>query len=431
MISLVLYATLLLAAPDAPAPAAELADKVARLVRALDAAQLSERDDAERQLLEGGSEILPLLPEITERTPAEVATRVARIQQKLLRSRALAAAESTTVTLKGRDLSLEKVIEEFGRQTLNTLVDYREDFGESRGDVKLTLDLDKVPFWRALDEVLDQGKLTLYGFAGKRGGYIINRPENVLARKAQAFYGGPFRIEPVRFEAVRDLRNPTQQSLKLFMEVTWEPRLQPFAILQPLAQVSATDSSGKAVQVGGAGGEPEAAVREGVSAAELELPLSLPERQVESIKQLKGRIVALVPGPAESFRFSGLTVAAKNVPARRVEQRKASTIVVVDHVRRNNEAWEVAVRVKVDAPAAALESHRSWAFDNEAYFEDADQQRVTPGGIEQTLQSSEEFGVNYYFDLKESPQKLTFVYRTPIIVLEIPLDYELHDLKLP
>jgi hypothetical protein len=413
-----------------PAAARQLAPQVAALVRQLDDRQLSARDEAERKLLALGSDVLALLPALSERTPAEVAMRVARVQQKLLRSRALAAAEPGLVTLKAAGLSLDAAMQSLEKQTGNRIVDHREAFGETSTDVKLTADFEKTPYWRAMDALLDQGGLTLYAFTGRPGAYIVNRPAGAAPRAAKAWYAGAFRFQPLRFEAARDLRNESAASLKLFMEVSWEPRLQPFAIVQTLSQLSAADSAGKTLAVA-SNAQPEASVRQGVSAAELEIPLPLPDRSVAALSLLKGKVVALVPGPAEDFRFTDLPLAARNTPPRRVEQRKAATTVVVDHVRRNNEAWEVAVRVKFESPGAALESHRSWIFDNQAYFEAADQQRITPGGIEQTLQSADEFGVNYYFDLKDSPQKLTFVYRTPIVVLEIPLEYEFRDLPLP
>ncbi len=70
-------------------------------------------------------------------------------------------------------------------------------------------------------------------------------------------------------------------------------------------------------------------------------------------------------------------------------------------------------------------------MENEAFFEDADGQRIEPAGIEQTLQSKDEVGINYYFDLANGPQKLTFVYRTPITILDLSLSYEFRDLPLP
>ncbi len=431
MVSFLIWTGLLLVGADAAATKPELADQVARLVRQLDAAQFVARDEAERKLLELGFDVLPLLPTIGGRTSAEVALRVTRLQQKLLRAQALAAAEPSLVTLKGDGVPLWEVLQEIAKQTGNPISDHRGAFGEQKDETRVTVDFDKTPFWRALDNVLDQAGLTLYGFAGERGAAVISRPPGATPRAAKAVYAGLFRLEGVRFEAVRDLRNEKMESLKLFLEATWEPRLQPFAILQPLGEVSATGSSGEVIPVANADAEPEALIREGVSVAELEIPLALPPRGTEKISVLKGKLLALVPGPLQDFRFHDLTVAAKNTPATRVEQRKAGTSVTVDQLRKNNAAWEVSLRVKFEGPSSALESHRGWILENQAYFEDAKGQRIEPGGIEQTLQSKDEVGINYYFDLKENPEKLTFVYRTPITILELPVAYEFRDLRLP
>ena len=235
----VLIASLVFSAPaDAPADRGKLSAQVERLVHQLDSTTLTHRDAAERQLLELGAGVLPVLPAIDQRTSAEVATRLARVQQKLLRTQALAAAEPTLVTLKGDDLPLSEVLAKIARQTGNPIVDHRGAFGEEQRENRITADFNKTPFWRAIDSVLDQSELTLYGFTGQRS--VCGRPAaGRLARAAQAYYAGMFRFEPLRFVAVRDLRNPTMESLKFFMEVAWEPRLQPFAIMQPLAEVSA------------------------------------------------------------------------------------------------------------------------------------------------------------------------------------------------
>lgn len=431
MISVLIGSLLLLAPADIPADRAEFAAQVERLVRQLDSTLLGQRDAAERQLLELGAGVLPVLPAIDQRTSAEVATRLARVQQKLLRAQALAAAEPTLVTLKGDDLPLSEVLATIAKQTSNPIVDHRPAFGEEQRESRVNADFNKTPFWRAIDSVLDQSDLTLYGFSGQRGAFVVGRPPGASPRAAQAYYAGMFRFESLKFVAVRDLRNPSMESLKFFMEVSWEPRLQPFAILQPLAEVRAMSSGGEPIAVAGAEAEPEALVREGISTVELEIPLTMPKRAVKTISRLGGKILVFMPGPFEDFRFSELPLAAKNVRASRVEQRKAGALVIVDHVRKNNEAWEVALRVKFEGPSAALESHRSWILENQAFFEQADGTRIEPAGMEQTLQNKEEMGINYFFDLKDGPKNLTFVYRTPIMVLELPVAYEFRDLPLP
>lgn len=431
MTSLLVSTLLVLAAGGPAAPAADLAPEVKALVVRLEARELGVRDAAERKLLELGTDVLPLLPAINERTPAEVAIRVTRVQQKLLRVQALAAMKPALVTLQRAEMPLSEALQELTRQTGNPIVDHREAFGEQRTESTIKADFVDTPFWRALDSVLDQADLTLYGFAGQRGAYVVGRPPGAAPRAAKACYAGVFRLEPLRFEAVRDLRNDASRSLKFFMEVTWEPRLQPFALLLPLRQVRATLDTGEILSVANADAEPEAISFAGVSSVELPFSFTLPDCNAKSIATLKGSISALVPGPFEDFRFLGLRPAARNAPSRRVELRKAGTTVTLDHVRKNNAAWEVALRLKFEAPAAALESHRSWVLDNEAFFERPDKSRIAPGGMEQTLQNKDEIGINYYFSLTEDPQKLTFVYRTPIMVLELPVAYEFRDLRLP
>ncbi len=431
MVGLLLWTALALVAADAAPANPQLSSDVAKLVSQLDARDVTSRDDAERKLMDMGAAVLPLLPVVGDRTPAEVAVRVTRVQQKLLQAQANAAADPPLVTLKGTDLPIAEVFEAISKQTGNTIVDHREAFGEEKTAAKVTVDFDKVPFWRALDEVLDQADLTLYGFSGQRGAYVINRPSGASPRAGRAFYGGLLRLEPVRFESVRDLRNEEMQSLKFFLEASWEPRLQPFAILQPLAQVSAVGDSGEIINVASADAEPEATIRDGVSAAELEIPLTLPKRSTEKLRSLKGKLLALVPGAIEDFHFRNLPVTAKNMAPKKVEQRKAGATVTIEQVRKNNDAWEVSLRVKFEAPSIALESHRSWILENEAYFLTAGGEKIEAGGFEETRQTKDEVGITYFYVLKESPDKLEFVYRTPITILEVPVEYEFRDLRLP
>ena len=424
-------ATVLLAATDQDTPSAELVDQVARLVRQLDDRALSKRDGAEQELLELGDAVLPLLPEIDDDTPAEVALRVQRVQQNLLEAQAAAAAEPTLVTLKGKQMPLEDVLAAMSEQTGNPISDYREALGGANSEIKLDVDVDKEPFWQALDGVLDQAGLTLYAYTGERGAFVVNPPPGAGPRSNRASYDAIFRTEPVRFEAARDLRNDNMQSLRLYLEATWEPRLQPIAILMPFDEISAVGDSGQALSITRQSAMPEATIRTGMSNVELEIPLALPNREVKEIKTLKGKFVALVPGPAQDFRFASPPVSARNAPAKRLEQRKAGATVLIDQVRQNNAVWEVALRVRFDSPSTALESHRGWILDNEAYFVDADGRRIDPGGFEQSRQANDEVGIRYFFDLPANPDKLEFVYRTPITILEMTIEYEFHDLPLP
>lgn len=430
MHSLLLTVALLVAAAPSPDLARQVREQVARL----DANALSERAEAEKSLIALGPAALEFLPEVTSRTPAETAQRLTRIRQALEQAQVSAAAEATRVTLIGEDLPLADVIARISQQTGNKITDYREQFGEEVTEPRISLKLEDAPFWKAVDQVLDLADLTMYDFTGQRGIFLVNRPTNVIPRQTRAAYAGPFRIEATRFESLRELRTQNGAALRLFLNVAWEPRLMPFAIRQPLDKIKAIGTGGAPIQVaGGGGGEPEASISDDSSAAELQIPLELPPRQVEEITSLKGVLRVMVPGPMQEFRFDKLPILGEGFAAQveKIEQRKAGVTVTIDQVRKNNELWEIRTRVRFDQPGDSLESHRSWIFRNEMYLTGPNQQKVLPGGYEQTRQTDNEVGVAYLFDLPDGPKGLSFVYRTPTAVFELPVEYELRDLPLP
>src|SRR5690606_15070171 len=126
---------------------------------------------------------------------------------------------------------------------------------------------------------------------------------------------------------------------------------------------------------------------------ELMIPLKLPPRSVKKIASLKGKLTAMVPGRVETFRFDDLA-------ARGVQQRRAGVAVILDQVRRNNDVWEIRVLIRFDKAAGALESHRAWVFNNEAYLETKDGQRINFDGFETTRQTEQDVGMAYYFGLE-------------------------------
>jgi hypothetical protein len=431
VVHLLICAGLLVAPAEEPKNDDALARQVSQLVRELDAPALTDRDRAESRLAALGPAALPHLPALGERTSAETAQRLTRIRQQLLRAQALAATQPSLVTLQGDDLALDKVFAEISKQTGNPITDHRAAFGQAQHDVRVKADFAKTPYWKALDDVLDQGQLTLYGFAGQRGAFVVNRPPGAGPRSARASYAGMFRVEPVRFEAQRDLRNESLGSLRFFLELSWEPRLQPFAVISRLADVAATGDGGAAIAPSNRAAEPETLVRAGTSTTELEIPFELPPPGTEKFASLKGKLTVLVPGPLVEFRFDDLPLAAKGAPARPIEKRQGGTVVTLGEVRKNGDVWAVELRVRFEAPETALESHRAWILDNEAYFQDSEGNSIKPGGLENTLRTKDEVGMNYLFDLPEGPDKLSFVYRTPLVVVELPVEYEFRDLRLP
>lgn len=404
---------------------------VKKLVRALESAEKSARDEAERTLRELGPEILELLPEIDDRTPAEVALRLTRVRVDLEKLRGEDAVRGTTVTLAGKK-KLSELLAAISSQTGNKVVDYRDQFGEKPEDLTLDVAFDKTPFWQALEKVLDDAKLAVYPTPDRdtlpQGIALVARPDSKTLLPSRAAYSGAFRFEATQATARRDLKNPAGSSLQIILEASWEPRLAPIVLLFPLDALQAFDEAGKPLSLAGASSTVELPVGVGWQSMELPLRMELPPRSVSRIASLKGRLDALVPGRTETFRFEKL------VGAEDVSLRKGGVSVVIDSVGKNNELHEIRLSVVFDKASGALESHRTWVFDNPAWLETPDGKRLDHLGIDVTKQLDSEIGVSYLFGLEEGVDSLaghTFVYQTPSAIARLPIEFELKDLELP
>lgn len=417
----------------APAPATpqgeaaaqeELARNVRSLVRQLASDLASEREAAEQQLIRLGPKVLDLLPTIDDRTPAELRLRLQRISEALQNVAAEAAGKASVVTLSG-SMRLSEALPAIEAQTGNAIIDYRRNFQQQAPDAELQLSLDKVPFWQALDQVLDQARLTVYGFPEREGVAIVNRDNTQTARGQGAVaYAGPFRIEAVGLTAQRSLRFPETSRLQLELEIAWEPRLRPIAVAVPLVDIQATGDGNQPLEIA-ALGELGSEITPGTFTTEVYLPFELPPRSVKQIDKLEGSFGALVPGPLEAFQFAELKA------GKRESQRRAKATVTLDSVRKNNDLWEFRVILTFDEAAGALESYRGWVFNNPCYLVTKDGQKLQPDLTETVRQAENEVGIAYYFDVQQDLAGLELVYETPTVIMPLRFKYTLEKLPLP
>jgi hypothetical protein len=426
MIRCLLLSGVLLAAQVATHPGEDSQAEVRRLVRQLNAAQLAQRESAEAELLRRGPAILESLPPATDRLPAEVQQRLDRIRQRLQQAVASAVAEASTITLRAQAMPLSQILAAFQEQSGNTIVDYRRQFGQPVTDPPLTIQCDKMPFWPAMDRLLDDAGLTLYPYAQQGAvGIIAAAGGKRVARFGRVNYCGPFRFEAVRIVARRDLREVDGQSLVVTLEAVWEPRLKIIYLLHRMADVQAVDERGNLLPVADRDAQPEVPTSGDVPAVKLDIPLRLPPREVQQIAHLRGKLLATVPGKIETFRFAGLG------EAKSVEQRIAGVTVILEEVRKNGQAWEVRMRARFDDAGDALASHRQWVFSNEAYLEGPDGKVIVYDSFETTAQSKNEVGLGYRFNANRPLAKLAFVYKTPGVIITGEFGYDLKEIKLP
>jgi hypothetical protein len=423
-------------ATDSPpaSQADELPRQVNRLVRQLDDDSAARRDAAEQQLIDlagvsstAADRFLALLPPDSDQLSLAVRERLARIRKQVEDRAAKSAVSPTTVSLAADQMPLLEIFAAIEKQTGNRISDHRQQAGDADGKKQkpLSFAFQNEPFWSAVDQLLDQASLGVYNYAGDDALAIVEREPGDGPRHGAAVYSGPFRLEILEVSAQQNLRKPDRNSLKLQMEVAWEPRLRPIAVSQAAAEVEAADDMAQKLALNQPDASLDAEISIGTQATELVLPLALPARGATKIASLKGKLRALIPGRQVKFQFDDLTHAAGK------SQRIGGVQVTIDSVRKNNEVWEVHMRLRLDEDNHALESHRGWAFQNLSYLVDKDGKRTESAGLETTLQTKNEVGVAYFFDQPAGLDSLTWVYETPAAIVELPVDYQFKDIRLP
>lgn len=395
----------------------ELATKVRKLVKQLDGSSVADRDAAEKALIELGPDVLNHLPRVTSRDSAETKVRLGRVATTLEKKLSETLVNATLVTMHG-EMTISEALAALEKQTGNRIVAPAEG-----GDRKITLELEKATYWEAVDQLLDRAELGLDPFGGENNALTLASREGAGTRLGKASYVGLFRVEASRLEAVRDLRG-TEGGLRIRLDVAWEPRLTPISIAQPLADLTAVDENGKAIEATNTEGVRSGQGQRNISSVEMDLPFSLPSRDSKKIASLKGKLMAVLPGRVETFEWKDLN--------KQSVLRKAGVVVTLEGFEENGDVFEARLRVVFAEGSNALESFRNWISNNEAYLVDKSGQRLENLGHELSGRDGNEVGLRYLFDPdREEIGSYKLVYRTPAMIVRLPVEYELKDIELP
>ena len=86
--------------------------------------------------------------------------------------------------------------------------------------------------------------------------------------------------------------------------------------------------------------------------------------------------------------------------------------------------------MRFENPGIALETFRSWIFNNEAYIVGPDNQRIAVPAL-RPHDDAGRSGSGVQVRGCNGPDKLKFIYKTPAMLTNTPLEYEFKDLPLP
>ncbi|MFC1757943.1 hypothetical protein ACFL2H_04150 [Planctomycetota bacterium] len=403
----------------------DVQDKVDRLVRQLDARDRADRLAAEKELIEMGNTILPMLPKIDAATSSEKKDRLTRIRSELEKDAAVQTADASTVTLSG-NMSFTDLLAKIEEQTGNEVVDFRNRFGQPSDSQMLDVEFKDEPFWKVMDSVLDQTGLTIYNVSGElRKLALVARPPGERERSDNASYSGPFRIEATEIFTQRNLRNPASEGMRIRLEVMWEPRLLPLSIRQPYANLAITADDGTELISTSPQGTANIPVQSSVAGVDIVVPIELPDRNATAIESFSGTLFALVPGREVQFEFDKLE------NARGIVQQQSGVTVTLDRVTKNRNIYEIRIRVKLSQESEQAQSHLDWAANNEIQLIAPDGKQIEDPNYERYFERENEIGFRYLFPLEDDIKTYKLRYKTPASMIEVPVEYEIKNIDLP
>ncbi len=430
-VGVVCLGVLVLACSGSRAQDAALRDRVQQLVGRLDAEEEARRQEAEAALVELGSRVLPLLPEVTNATSEEAAKRLGRVRAALEEAGAAVDLGATMVTIEGEGIRLSEAIQQLQKQTGNVVTDLREQLGQEAGNPALDLEIKERPFFEAFDLICEKAGVVPYFFTGDGSVGLMAREPMMGGQQVSEVepgkwvsYSGPFRVALQEVVVKRELVSGRHVG-NARLEIAWEPRLRPMLLKLASSGLKIKDDRGREVAPAleeEATGVPILARNPMV---ELNLNMSAPERDAQTLAEVKVSASMTLPGGSRMFNFADATKPDK--------QTRGKMSVELVSAQVEDFVWKFRLMVSQPAEAGGLDSYQQGLMNNQIWLQRADGSRFEHnGGFSNLGEAEGKVGFEYLFvDAPGKPSDYRLVYEAPTEVVEVPLEFELRDVPLP
>ncbi|HEY0985085.1 MAG TPA: hypothetical protein VGE80_23325 [Schlesneria sp.] len=400
---------------------------VDELLGRLDAPTLSERSQAERQILDLGPQVLQQLPipELIESVSARESIR--RIRLQLERRAARESSRAARVTLEG-DFSLEQLLQQIQMQTGNRLTLNKSAAAVQRHNRKVVWN--QVSFWEALDQLCEWEQVR-WRFAEEDSAITIELPEAESTRTSVLQRSGPFRLAIDTVERRPVVGEQGQQLIRVRGQLSIEPRLRPLFLAMAAADVVATADTDRLLAAWNPDARYEHPAGDGGRQIPVQWDYSLREPLSVSELSLQGRIHCQIAASTERIVFDRTSM-VKGTVRRRGGVSVRLKDVEFDSTPPAGVNAEIDIAVTYDSGGPAFESHRTWIFHNEVYLETREGVRTSFTSFETTQQSDGAVGVTYYWTALADPRdQYRFVYEAPTLIINVPVDIDLRKIPVP
>lgn len=413
-----------------------LKDRVAQLLEQLDSPDEKKAAAAGESLVRLGAKIVPLLPAESGKNPARL-----KAVKDALTAASRQSTGATLVSIKGESVRLSDALKALGQQSGNTVVDLREQNGQEATNPTIALDLDKVPFYKALDEIAVKSGLSLNFYTAENAIGLLSAgtmppvgnfeaPPQSPSANPYIRYIEAFRVSLNRIGLTRDYASAAAgHQANLQMELVWEPRLRPIMLRLKPDQIKAIDDKGREIKANTMGESMELSIRAENPIVDINLNLAAPERDAKTIEKLEITADLTVP-------LANQTLIAKNVKETNAKAKSGDTEFRIMAFEAEPPVWKVTVELKSGPPAGAeqLDSYRQANLKPQVSLVKSDGGRIAMNGGFSASGGSGPNETVYEFlfvDIPGKPEDHGLAIELPGELKTIPVKWSMEKIPLP
>jgi hypothetical protein len=331
-----------------------------------------------------------------------------------------------TFTLRAVKTPLSEVLRQFQSQT-QVAVTNRSD----NHDPPLTLNLDGVPFWPALDTI-----------AATAGDQLVIDPRNgrlSLVKQADGVppqrisYAGTYRMALRRISAGHDFSSGLRSCVAT-LEVCWEPSLPPLYLETLPRRIQARTSDKRALSAQFEGSS--LASVEGRASLTFDIHLPVAARECRRFEEVRGELTVIGPTRMLDLGFGRLDeLAGLPADAPRRTLTRDSISCRISEVKLTEQSW--LIRVAVDRPPGAevLESYQSWTANNQLVLVAKDGTRLVSRDVVMENVSPKKAVLTYQFSdqgtVRRKSEDWTLFYHCPAELKVLSLPFAFKEVPLP
>ncbi len=397
---------------------------IRRMVVRLGSPRLVERETAEQVLLDLGPGVLSRLPAEREVVSAEIRARLEEIRKTLQTAAARDALAPSRFSISRIRMPLDLLMAELEEEL--TPIELAPALEETPPVVSLPEEA--FTFWELLDRVAGEHRLRLA--TEETDGKLRLEPFGP-GRLPLRHVEGPLLFSS---EGLQEREMPAEDSGGVIfatdLRILWEPRLAPIRISVLPESLVGRDSAGRTIlESFSTAARWEAPVARNNLLRSFRLTLRpLAEESVKAtcstmpfLPRLEGIAELLLPTEKRTFVFPDCR---RGVPQSQ-QYGEVRLDLLETFPAEGGEAVGLRLRVAFENPGDALESYRSWIFQNHAALLFSSGERVLPKRIRPREQGRGHVVIDLLFPKSAFPEKavsseepVSFLYVTPTVLIE-------------